>query len=332
MTKTETVFSNNSIFNVNNINIDSKIYKNRENFLEIAFKKAFNRLINRILLDEDYKKLSSISIPEIKNLISHYQIIEPKVLGEDFNVNVFFHRDKINNFFNINNISYSDVLNSQAIVFPILQKNKETFIYANNYFYNSWNKLNTNYIEYINFILPIESIESLNLFKVKKEYLEKIEINNLFKEYETKNKFFIIINDKEEKLKILLKSNISGKKITKNIEYPFDPTDNKFYDSIILKLKKEIFEIIKSQNSIDVSTPSFLNISINLNNQNDLKNLLDIFKKIDLIENYTVLKLNKSYAVLRLKYYGNINKISEKFSESGLKVKIDNNQWILFLI
>ncbi|MDC0366724.1 hypothetical protein OAM59_05155 [Pelagibacteraceae bacterium] len=39
-----------------------------------AFKKAFDKLINRLLLEEDYKKISNTNLDQIKKLISYYQI------------------------------------------------------------------------------------------------------------------------------------------------------------------------------------------------------------------------------------------------------------------
>ena len=42
--------------------------------LDIAFKKAFLKLIDRLLLEKDYQKISEIKLIQIKALISHYQI------------------------------------------------------------------------------------------------------------------------------------------------------------------------------------------------------------------------------------------------------------------
>ena len=55
--KTGNVFSDSSIFNVNNIRIDLNTYKNKEIFLNIAFIKGFKQLTDRILLKKDKTKL-----------------------------------------------------------------------------------------------------------------------------------------------------------------------------------------------------------------------------------------------------------------------------------
>ena len=73
--KTGNVLSDNNIFNVNNIEISKEISKNKEKLLNKSFIKAFNELIARLLLEDDYKKLSNTSLSQIKELISYYQIM-----------------------------------------------------------------------------------------------------------------------------------------------------------------------------------------------------------------------------------------------------------------
>ena len=72
--KTGNVLSDNNIFNVNNIEISKETSKNKEKLINEAFKKAFDRLIKRLLLEEDYKRLSTTNLIQVKKLISHYQI------------------------------------------------------------------------------------------------------------------------------------------------------------------------------------------------------------------------------------------------------------------
>ena len=66
--KTETILSDNNIFNVNNIEISKETSKNKEKLISDAFRKAYDELINRLLLEEDYKRLSNINLEQIKKL------------------------------------------------------------------------------------------------------------------------------------------------------------------------------------------------------------------------------------------------------------------------
>ena len=99
------------------------------------------------------------------------------------------------------------------------------------------------------------------------------------------------------------------------------------YRDILIFLKKEILELVKSQNIIDIGTPSFLNVNFSLKNINDLFLFQNILNEIDLVENFNVREFNNKYAYVNIKYYGKINKIKEKLIEKGLKIKFKNNQW-----
>ena len=57
--KTGNVFSDNNIFNVNNIELNKKTSKNKDYLVNLAFKLAFDQLLDRILLEEDHKKFSN---------------------------------------------------------------------------------------------------------------------------------------------------------------------------------------------------------------------------------------------------------------------------------
>ena len=100
-----------SIFTVNNIQVNKNSFENKEELINIAFRKGFEKLNNKILLEKDYLKTRNISLRIIKNLVSHYQIVK----NDDKNaknfeiVNLYFKRDKMYNFYSKNNIKYSDV-------------------------------------------------------------------------------------------------------------------------------------------------------------------------------------------------------------------------------
>ena len=72
--KTGNVLSDNNIFNVNNVEINKETSKNKEKLVNQAFQKGFKELINRLLLEDDYKKISTTNLEQIKKLISYYQI------------------------------------------------------------------------------------------------------------------------------------------------------------------------------------------------------------------------------------------------------------------
>ena len=141
---------------------------------------------------------------------------------------------------------------------------------------------------------------------------------------------FATIEIEENNAKVFLNSKISGKKLNKTLSIKFDNSDQViFYNKIILEIKKEIRDLIKSQNLIDVRTPSFLNVEIKLNNKSNLVEFKNRIKDIGLIDNYYIQQLNKDYALVKIKYLGKINKIINKLKDQNIDLKLINGLWEL---
>ena len=328
--KTGNVLYAESIFTVNNIQVNKKTFKNKEELINIAFKKGFDQLNSKILLEEDYSKIKNISLRNIKNLVSHYQIVKNK---DDDNqtlslINLYFKRDKMYNFYSENNIKYSDVSGKTLKILPVLLLDDEIFIYDNNFFYENWientkEKKNEN----IEYVFPIENLETIEAIKKNQDNLEIVNLDNIFDKDIEKDNLLIIIDYDKQKTKFFLKGTISSKKIIKNLTYIDKKVEKIEYSNILKFLKKEILELVKSQNIIDVGAPSFLNINLSLKNQNDLFLFQNILSGVDLIENFKVRQFNNRFANINIKYYGKINKIREKLIEKGLDIKFNNNEW-----
>ena len=329
------VLSDSNIFNVNNIVINKELSKNTEKLVNKAFVKAFQQLIERLLLEEDIKKLSNIELNEIKNLISYYQIentneiIEEK---ENIKVNIFFDKNSMHNFFYDRNILYSEISNTEIIFFPLLQENKNFFIYSQNFFYKNWNNENNNNL--IEYTLPLESIENIQKINSKKDNIYELNINEFFKEYSKNNIVFANIEISDNTAKIFLKSRIEGKKINKTIYIEKKDISNKeeFYKKIIFKINFLIQDLLKSQNLIDVRTPSFLNAEVQLNKKNNLIEFRNRIKKIDLIDNFYVQKLNKDNIIIKIKYLGKIDQIINKLKGQNINLVIKEGQWKVEII
>ncbi|MDB3858078.1 DUF2066 domain-containing protein [Pelagibacteraceae bacterium] len=333
--KTGNVLSDNNIFNVNNIEINKEISKNKEKLVNTAFQKAFDQLINRLLLKEDHIKLVDTDLREIKNLISYYQIINQDNNNANTNtmkINVFFDKDRMHNFFYNRNILYSDIVNTEVVLFPLLKKDDQYFIYTKNYFYENWNEKKLNNL--IQYVLPGENIENIEKINKNKNNIFELEISDFFKEYEVDNIAFINIEIKKFSAEIFLSTRISGKKINKNlsIENKKNLLEEDFYNSIILEINNIIGDLIKSQNLIDVRTPSFLNVEIKLNDKSNLIEFNNRLKKIDLIDNFYVQQLNKDYVLVKIKYLGKINKIIKKLDDQNISLKLIAGQWQLKII
>jgi len=333
--KTGNVLSDTNIFNVNNIEISKETYKNKEKLVNKAFQKAFNELLNRLLLEEDYKRLSGISLGQIKKLISYYQIIDQDKQDEvksNIKVNVFFDKDRMHNFFYNKNILYSDIINTEVILFPLLKKEEEYFIYTKNYFYENWNEEKLD--DLIQYTLLAENIENIQKINSKKDNIYKIKVDDFFKEHEIDNIVFANIEISEDIAEVFLKTRIENKKINKNlsINKKKDLNQKEFYRKIVSEINNVIKDLIKSQNLIDVKTPSFLNVKIKLNKKSNLVEFNNRLEKIDLIDDFYVQQLNKDYVLVKIKYLGKINKIINKLKDQKIDLKMIAGQWQLHII
>ena len=90
--------------------------------------------------------------------------------------------------------------------------------------------------------------------------------------------------------------------------------------------------MVKSQNLIDIRTPSFINIKFFIDKKNNLVDLDNRIKNIDLIQSLYVLELNKKYVLLKIKYLGKINKIINQLKDQDILLKLNNDQWSLQII
>ena len=331
--KTETLLSENNLFNVNNIELEKKDKITNNTLADRAIKKGFNQLIAKILLKEDINKLSGMNFSSIKQLVTYYQISnisdEKKDNREFVNFSVTFDKDKIHNLFYNRGISYSDISEKELFILPIVIEKNEIFIFNNNFYYNNWNKIFEN--DLIEFILPLENIEIIQNINVNKNNLIDIDIDDLFQEYSSKNLAIVFIEDKNlNEKKAYIKTKIQGKKISKNLNFKKkELSSKKFYEKIITETKKELIDLVKSVNMIDIRTPSFLKVKLELGKKSNLVELKSRIKNIDLIENVFVQEFNKNSMTLRIKYLGKLNKILNEFKKENINLKLINDQWIL---
>ena len=139
--KTGNVLSSENIFSVNNIEIDTSKELSNEQQANQAIKKGFKELISKILLEDDAKKLSNLTLSEIKNLVLYYQIQssdDSENKPEKTTFNIFFDKDKFHNLFFKRAISYSEIEDKEVYLMPILKNKEQIYIYNNNFFYKKW--------------------------------------------------------------------------------------------------------------------------------------------------------------------------------------------------
>ena len=336
--KTQTVFSSNLIYDVNNVEVNGKINKDsdKKKLIQSAFKKAFVKFVNKTLLRKDALNFYKTKINVIEDLVFAYQIVKDS--KDDANertliVNIKFDPKKINNFLAKKKVSYADVSNISLTMLPVIIKDEEVFLFSENFFFNNWiktqNQIKNNTDILITYNLALENIEDFQFIISNKENLESIDIKNLTSFDDQQNFVFLIVYSSDNNLKAYMKIYIENKGIDKNLNLNVYPNfETKTYEEAITTIKQEINQIWKSQNLIDVNTPTFLDLFLEIKKTNDYLKLSKIFDSIDLIENYSVLEMTNKHTKVRLKYKGKLNKLTNKLLENKMKIKIENNIWI----
>ena len=333
--KTGNVLSENRLFDVNNIKIVNTPSKNINNLTSQAMKKGFSVLIERILLKEDKKRLDDLNLSDIEELVAYYQTFdEVDDLNKSIKVfNIFFDKAKIHNLFYKRNILYSNLIESEFYLLPIFKKDEELNIYAKNFFYDRWNKVSFE-SEIVDFILPIENIEIIQKVNKSKGNLEELNLVNLFNEYSNKNLGIVLITENNSKIKkVFLKTNIYGKKINKSLEIKnYKLEKNELHEKIIIDIKNELVNIVKSQNLIDIRTPSFLNAKFKINKKNSLVELKKRVEQIDLVEKIFIQEFNNEFVILKIKFLGKVNNIINELKKEKINLRLNGEQWSLNII
>ena len=328
--KTGNVLSENKLFNVNNIEITNNLAASNEKLANEAIKQGYKKLINRILLEDDIRKLSNLDFVKIKELVQYYQITSDTNDNKKFNI--FFDKDKLHELFYNNAIPYSEIIDKEIYLLPIFKKKDQIYIYSKNYFYSNWNEINNE--DLIEFILPIENIETIEKINSNIDNVLDIDLRNLFQEISNKNIALIFIEDTGSKQeKIFLKTKIMGKNISKSlIMKRSNFEEEQFFTNIIMETKKELVNLIKSQNLIDIRVPSFINIEFSIDRENNLVELSQRIKNIDLIENIYVQEFNNEAVYIKIKYLGKIDKVIEELKKQNIILKLIKEQWNLKII
>ena len=325
--KTGNLLSENNLFNVNNILIDKTENLSNKQLANKAIKKAFIQLSKKILLKKDLPKISELNYLDVRELVAYYNISK-KSENNDVIFSVTFDRNKIHNLFYNREILYSDIADKDFYILPIFLKQNEINIFSNNYFYKNWNEFDNN--DLLEFILPLENIEIIQYINKSRNNLLSLDLNTIFNEYADKNIAIIFIEEDElNKKKFYLKAKIQNKFISKNLNFKNDIKDNNSQNKDIFFLKEEITNLVKSENLIDIRTPSFINVKLDLNKKNNLVLFNSKIKKIESIEEIFVQEFNKDYVNIKIKFLGKFERMINRLKKENINLQLIKDEWFI---
>ena len=330
------ILSKENVFIVDNIKIEGSLDVNfsRDKYFNKAFLESFNVLMSRVLLSRDLNKISNIKLNDIKKLINSFQILDEVYRKDKYKatLKIFYNDIKIKELLRHKNISFSQPKNISAVFLPILFVNEEMKDFNENFFYKQWTSVEIK-DELINYIIPLEDLDDISKLKEIKNKIEEINVEDFVNKYNIQNYVFALMHHKGKQLDVYLETNLNNNRTSKNVSYEIVDIKNELkLNSILKDLKKQIIDIWKEENIIDLSIPLSIRIKFQYTKLKDLEELKNAFHEIKIIDNYSLEELNISNSFFRIYYYGNPKRLQTELLKFDYQLKNDQVNWGIYRI
>ncbi len=330
-----TVKVNGKAFKIENIEISQpfEINFDKRKVIDNGFKKAFSELILLIVNSSDQNKIKQTKLNEIKGMIDTFSIKQEKFIDEIYYVNlgVSFSKKKVFNFLESKNIFPSIPIKKKILFIPIIidENKKDLLVFSNNQIFNQWNNINENF-HLINYILPTEDLEDLNLIKSKFQFIESYDFKEITNKYDLKDSIIALIFKNEKEVRVLSRISISNNEILKNLAFNnLDIEDKQDIEEMIQNLKNIYEDYWKNFNQINTSIKLALNIKINSNNTLKISNFEKILTETDLIYDYHISKFDKDFVYFKIIFNGTPSAFLKSMNDNDYDFDTQNKIWIL---
>ena len=322
-------------FEIDNIEISRpfEINFDKNKVLDDGFKKAFSELILLIVKSEDQNKISQTKLNEIKGMIDSFSIKEEEFINEIYFVNlgVSFNKKKVFSFLEKKNIFPTTPLNKKILFIPIIidENKKDLLIFSNNKIFDEWNTIVHNY-HLLDYILPAEDLEDLNLVKKKYDIIEQYDFKEITNKYNLKDSIIALLFKKENEVRILSRISINDDTILKNLTFSkIDISNTKDIKNIIENLKIVYEDHWKNLNQINTSIKLQLKIKIKSLDNLKISKFERISKATDLIYDFFVIKFDQDFVYYQIIFNGTPDNFLKIMLKSDLNFDTQNKVWIL---
>ncbi len=296
-------------FTISDVEISTpfEINFDKNEIIDQGFSKAFNRLILSIVQTKDQKKLNTISLGLIKEMVETFSIKEEKFINEIYylSLNVSFNKKKVFNLLEKKNIFPSILIKKKVLLIPIIldENNDEILIFSESSFYNNWNSNIKNY-HLLEYILPSEDIEDINLIKHNSKNLENYDFKEIIQKYNLENYIITIVFKNNNQIKVMNKIKFNEEINFKNLIFQNLSLNNDKEIEEFTENLKIIFENYwKAKNQINTSVKISLTISIN-NDNSKISKFEEILNDIDLIYDFYISKFNNKNNIYKIIFNG----------------------------
>ena len=322
-------------FSINDVELSTpfKINFNKNKIIDEGFVHAFNRLMASTVQSKDHQKLKKIPLNQIKSMIDTFSIKEEKFVNEIYYIklNVSFNKKNIFDLLEKKNIFPSLPVKKDIIFMPIIVDQNESQIkmFSDNIIYNKWNSNNKQF-ELLNYILPTEDLEDLNLVKKNIKNLENFEFREIVKKYNIENYIISIFFIGSEQTRLLNKIIFDDNKTLKNIILKnIDFNSNSEIDKFIKNLKINFEDYWKSKNEINTSVKLPLTISVENSDNIKIYQLEEKLSNLDLIYNFYIYKFDNKNNIYKIIFNGTPDKFIEVMENNNYQFETANKIWVM---
>ena len=322
-------------FNIDNIEISRpfEINFDKNEIINEGFKKAFNELILLVVQTIDQEKTKNIRLNEIKGMIESFSIKEEKFIDEIYYVNlgVSFNKKKVYNYLESKNIFPSIPKKKKILFMPVIidENKKELLIFTENKFFENWNNQKEKHY-LLEYILPTEDLEDINLIKNKFEFIEQYDFKEIINKYDLSDSIIALIFKNDEELRILSKININQEvKLSNQTFLNFDFDNQLKLNNTIIELKKVYENFWKNSNQINTSIKLTLSVKISALESSKISDFEEILEKTDLVYDFYISKFNKDFIFYQIIFNGTPNLFLKSMNERNYNFDTQNKVWIL---
>ena len=304
---------------------------NKEKVINKGFKEAFLELISMITTSSDQKKIKKTSLDQVKSLIDSFTMSKERFANNLYIVNfdVSFNKKNTLNFFEKKNIFPSTPKKKEVLLIPVFveMQSNQISLFHNNVFYDLWNLQKERYY-LLNYILPTEDIEDVNLLLKNRKSIEEYDFKKIIKKYNLEDFIIVIIYKNFNELKILSKIQINDNaKIENQTFLDINVKDDKNLNFVISELKRNYENYWKDINKINTSIKLPLNVSLESSNYEKILNFEGALEDLDLIFSYEISKFDNKIINYKLIYNGAPNQFINDLETKGFEIDIQNQNW-----
>ena len=322
-------------FNIKNIEVSKpfEINFDKNKVIDEGFIKAFSELISLITVSSDHKIINKIKLNQIKGMIESFSIKEERFIDEIYYVNlgVSFNKKKILNFLEKKNIFPSIAIKKNFLFIPIIiEENKENLlVFSNNKFYDEWNNDSESFY-LIEYILPTEDLEDLNLIKKQYDLIEQYDFREITSKYYLDDSIVALIFINQKNIRILSRITVNDKVFLINESFSNIDINNTDQLSAIIKSLKVMYEDYwKNFNQINTSIKLPIYIKVNSGDNFKVSRLENTLDEVNLIYDYFISKFDRDFIYYQIIYNGTPDIFLKSMEKQNFNFNTQNKTWVL---